>query len=452
MNKGLKISLGLLAGSLIPLTAWACLTTETARMLSIEHPDENFESLAHSMHALEVIPFEYNGPAGCVDGMSDIFPCQGIELAGWIELPAMGGGAGSDNWGWRDPDSGRLFALMGRSNGVAFVEVTDPDNPVYLGNLPRPSGVGNSVWADMKTYKDHAFIVADSVTGHGMQVFDLKELVDPGLVPPVTFTTVTRYTGFNDAHNIAINEESGFAYTIGGDTCSGGLHMVNINDPTNPVGAGCFSDVGYIHDVQCVIYRGPDTRYQGSEICFASNATVLTILDVTDKADVQIIDSYSYPDVGFVHQGWLTNDQRYFFLDDEIDESEHSLLGTRTLVFDLETLDEAPPPAEYTADGLSIDHNLYVIGDYVFQANYKRGLRILRINDPATADLTEVAYFDTYPISDGLGFEGAWNVFPFFQNNLLLISDINRGLFVVRVTDSDLALSLERVFEDRFDN
>ena len=107
---------------------------------------------------------------------------------------------------------------------------------------------------------------------------------------------------------------------------------------------------------------------------------------------------------------------------------------------------------KYTADGLSIDHNLYVIGDYVFQANYKRGLRILRINDPATADLTEVAYFDTYPISDGLGFEGAWNVFPFFQNNLLLISDINRGLFVVRVTDSDLALSLERVFEDRFDN
>lgn len=429
---------------LIPLTAWACLTTETARMLSIEHPDENFESLAHAMHGQETIAYEFMGPSACAGGMSDIFPCQNIELEGWIELPAMGGGAGSDNWGWRDPDSGRLFALMGRSNGVAFVEVTDPDNPVYLGNLPRPSGVGNSVWADMKTYKDHAFIVADSVTGHGMQVFDLKELVDPGLVPGGTFTTVTRYTGFSDAHNIAINEETGFAYTIGGNTCSGGLHMVDINDPVNPVGAGCFGGDGYIHDVQCVIYRGPDIRYQGSEICIASSGLALTILDVTDKANVQIIGSYGYPQRGFVHQGWLTEDQRYFLLNDETDENAGVLLGTRTMIFDLETLDNASPPAEYIADGLSIDHNLYVIGNLVFQANYKRGLRVLRIDDPATADLTEVAYFDTYPESDGLGFEGAWNVFPFFENDLLLISDFNRGLFVVRINDT--------LFEDRFDN
>ncbi len=453
MTRHLALILGLFA-ALLPLLAWACLTVETARMLSIEHPDEDFESLAHSMHAEETIPYAYRGPAGCMDGMSDIFPCQGIELAGWITLPALGGGSGSDNWGWRDPDSGRLFALMGRSNGVAFVEVTNPDRPLYLGNLPRPAGANPTVWTDIKTYQNHAFIVADNVTGHGMQVFNLKELLDPDLEPPVTFSTVARYSGFNQAHNIAINEESGFAYAIGGETCSGGLHMVDISNPVNPVGAGCFGGDGYIHDVQCVNYRGPDSRFLGNEICFASSAQRLSILDVTNKQNVQIIESYTYPKLGFVHQGWLTSDQRFFFLDDEIDETNpnNGLLGTRTLVFDLETLDEAPPAAEFIADGLSIDHNLYVIGDYVFQANYKRGLRILRINDPATADLTEVAYFDTYPEGDGTGFSGAWNVFPFFQNNLLLISDFNRGLFVVRVTDPDLSLALERVFKDRFDN
>ena len=441
-----------LAGVLLPLAAWACLTAETARMLSIEHPDEDFESLAHAMHGEKTIPFEYAGPSACVDGLSDIFPCRGIELAGWIELPALGGGSGSDNWGWRDPDSGRLFALMGRSNGVAFVEVTNPDQPVFMGNLPRPAGVGNSVWADMKTYKNHAFIVADSVIGHGMQVFDLSELVDPALVPPVTFTAVTRYTGFNSAHNIAINEETGFAYTVGGETCSGGLHIVDINEPTNPVAAGCFSGDGYVHDVQCVVYRGPDSRYQGKELCFAGSATTVSVLDVSDKANVQVIASYGYPQRGFVHQGWLTPDQRYFLVNDETDETSHGLPGTRTLVFDFASLDQAPPPAEYYADGLSIDHNLYVVGQYVFQANYRRGLRVLRIDDATTADLTEVAYFDTHPEADGLGFSGAWNVFPFFQNNLLLISDINRGLFVVRVTDPELALSLERVFEDRFEH
>ncbi|MEN1727124.1 MAG: choice-of-anchor B family protein [Pseudomonadota bacterium] len=435
----------------IPLAVWACFTPDRAEVLALEHPDINFVDLAHAMHMQETIDFEFNGADACIDGLSGGFPCLGIELAGWVELPAIGGGTGSDNWGWRDPDSGRLFALMGRSNGVAFVEVTDPENPVYLGNLPRPAGVSSSVWTDMKTFKDHAFIVGDEILGHGMQVFDLKTLVAEDLNPPETFRTVAHYDGFNEAHNIAINPHSGFAYTVGGETCSGGLHMVDINDPTNPTFAGCFSDDGYTHDVQCVIYQGPDQRYQGNEICFASNEDTLTVVDVTNKSNPQLLGRHTYGDRGYTHQGWLTEDQRYFVLNDELDETSHNLTGTRTLVLDLERLDTSDPAAEFVADGLSIDHNLYVVGRYVFQANYKRGLRVLEIVDPATADLREVAFFDTYPNGDGTGFSGAWNVFPFFANDLLLVSDFNRGLFVVRILDPALIRALERIYVDRFE-
>jgi len=434
----------------IPFAAWACFTPDRADILALEHPDIKFADMAHQMHMQQTIDFEFNGAQGCVDGKSGEFPCQGIELAGWVGLPDIGGGTGSDNWGWRDPDSGRLFALMGRSNGVAFVEVTDPEKPVYLGNLPRPLGVENSVWTDMKTYKDHAFIVADSILDHGMQVFDLRRLLDPDLRQPTTFFSDARYGEFNEAHNIAINQASGFAYTVGGETCDGGLHMIDIQDPLNPTFAGCFSDDGYTHDVKCVIYEGPDQRYQGSEVCFASNEDTLTVVDVSDKRAPVMIGRHTYAERGYTHQGWLTDDQRYFVLNDEADEFSFDLKGTRTLVLDLERLDTSDPAAEFIHDGLSIDHNLYVVGNYVFQANYKRGLRVLEIVDPATADLREVAYFDTFPASDGTGFSGAWNVFPFFANDLLLVSDFNRGLFVVRIEDPELIRALEQVYADRF--
>ncbi|QKK01339.1 MAG: choice-of-anchor B family protein [Pseudomonadota bacterium] len=448
----------LLTGLALPMLAWACFTSERARDLGKEHPDLDFENLAHQMHAQQQIDFTFGGPADCVGSTAGGFACHQVSLAGWLPLDEIGGGAnGTDNWGWVHRRSGRMFALMGRSNGVAFVEITDPQDPRYLGNLPRPPGVSESVWSDIKTYQDHAFIVADSVQGHGILVFDLTRLLNVEPDNPRTFRYDARYAGvsgdhvLNRAHNIAINERSGFAYVVGSDKCSGGLYMVNIQQPLSPSYAGCYAGDGYTHDVQCVIYHGPDQRYRGHEICLASNENSLTIVDVTDKDTPELIARHQY-DSAYVHQGWLTEDHRYFLLDDELDEHQGIVPATRTLIFDLADLQEAPPPAEYLAGQLSIDHNQYVIGNYVFQANYESGLRILRIDDPARATLSEVAWFDTYPEAGTVTFNGAWSVFPYFGNPYVLVSDINRGLFILRIDDPDIADALRKeLLEDRFE-
>ncbi|GAB4119941.1 MAG: hypothetical protein Tsb0027_14760 [Wenzhouxiangellaceae bacterium] len=428
----------LLLASLLMLSgvaAWACLTPERALELGIEHPDPEF--VTRALHAHEPNPIPYFGPQQatlCDNGFADIFPCSNVTLLSHIELPDINNGvSGSDSWGWTDAQTGIEYAIIGRSNGVDFVSLEDPIVPVYLGNLPRPGGVNSSVWADIKDYKDHAFMVADSVNNYGIQVFDLRQLRAVSN-PPVTFTPTTAYNEFNRAHNIAINVETGFAYATGMETgnCGRGLHMVDISDPSNPKFAGCFAEDGYTHDVQCVIYKGPDMDHQGKEICFASNVNALTIVDVSDKENPVELSQGVYPQTGFTHQGWLTEDQAYFLLDDETDETGQGFTGTRTITLDLHDLDNPRFSGEHFADGAAIDHNQYVKGNYTIQANYRRGMRILEITDPATGTLTEAGYFDTYPEGDGNSFDGAWNVYPFFPSGNILISDFNRGFILVR--------------------
>lgn len=215
-------------------------------------------------------------------------------------------------------------------NGTSFVDISAPVNPIYLGKLPTHTS--NSTWPDTKVYANHAFVVSEA-SGHGMQVFNLTQLRNvPN--PPVTFAETAHYNQFGNAHNIAINKESGYAYAIGSNTCAGGPHVVNIQNPTTPTNAGCFSSDGYTHDTECVTYQGPDTAYTGHEVCFSSNEDTLTIVDVTNKSAPVQLSRTSYTGSSYTHQGWLTDDHTYFLLDDEGDETSFRH-NTRTRIWDV---------------------------------------------------------------------------------------------------------------------
>ncbi|MCL4267129.1 MAG: choice-of-anchor B family protein, partial [Anaerolineae bacterium] len=366
----------------------------------------------------------------CVGGMADIYPCSNIDLLAHISLADMSASDGNDSWGWTDPLDGKEYALMGLNNGTAFVDISDPENPIYLGKLPTHTS--NSTWRDIKVYADHAFIVSEA-GGHGMQVFDLTELRTV-VNPPVTFSNTAHYSQFGNAHNLAINEDSGYAYAVGTSTCAGGLHMVNIQNPTSPTNAGCFSADGYTHDVQCVIYNGPDVSHQGDEICFAYNEDTVTIVDVTNKAAPVQLSRTPYAGSAYTHQGWLTPDHRYILHDDELDEQSNGH-NTRTYIWDAANLEAPILIGNYTAAVAAIDHNLYIKGNYAFEANYRSGLRILDITDVGTpVSITEAAFFDTYPENNNAAFDGAWSNYPYFDSGVVIISDIDRGLFIVRPT------------------
>ncbi|MGB5605137.1 MAG: choice-of-anchor B family protein [Gammaproteobacteria bacterium] len=386
---------------------------------------------------------------GCLEGGGSAaatggpFPSHNIDFLSQLTLSAMGAGGGvrgNDIWGWTDSLDNREYALVGRSDGTAFVDVTDPVNPVYLGFLA--SHTGNTAWRDIKVYADHAYIVSDNNGSHGMQVFDLTQLRSV-VTPPVSFSETVHYAGFAEAHNIAINEATGYAYIVGAETFSGGLHFIDLTNPVNPVAAGGFSADGYTHDNQVVTYAGPDTAYIGQEIAFNSNEDTLTIVDVTNKTTPVQLSRTGYSLSAYTHQGWLTEDHAWFLSNDELDERNNGSINfTRTHIWNVADLDAPVYIGFYEATVASIDHNLYVHNGLVYMANYTTGLRVLEHADIANGNLTEVAFIDTHPSKDSLtSFDGAWSVYPFFASGTVLIGDRDEGLVVVRVLQADLAIT-----------
>ncbi len=379
----------------------------------------------------------------CTDGMAGVFSCDNVELLAFLPVTDVGGHQGdivNDLWGWTDPETGREYAIVGHTFSTSFVDVTNPSNPILLGNLPAHEGSTPNGWRDVKTYDHYALVVADNVGQHGMQIFDLHQLRDVQN-PPVTFSETAHYDGIASAHNVIVSEESRLAVAVGssdgGETCGGALHMIDMTDPLNPTFAGCFNDPntgnggGGSHDAQCVKYHGPDPDYQGHDICLGSNGTALSVADVTDRANPIAVAAVAYPNVSYAHQGWLTDDQRYFYMNDEGDEISGVVTGTRTIVWDLEDLDDPVVATMYTGETLASDHNLYIHGDYMYQSNYVAGLRVIDISDRENP--VEVGYFDTVPWGENdPGFAGSWSNYPFFESGTIVVSSIKEGLFLLK--------------------
>ena len=385
----------------------------------------------------------------CANGMAGIYPCNGIDLVSYLTGEEIGATQGlvNDMWGWTDPVTGTEWALVGHTLGTAFVSLEDPVDPLYAGMLPLTDGASPSAWRDIKVYQDHAFIVSDAAGQHGMQVFDLTRLREVAN-PPETFEATTLYDAIHSAHNIVINEETGFAYSVGGswggESCGGGLHMIDIRDPQNPVFAGCFADpatghgeTGYTHDANCVVYRGPDTEHSGKEICFGSNETALSIADVSDKEAPSALAVSSYPNVAYAHQGWLDEAHEYLYMNDELDEAFGTVSGTRTVVWDVRDLDDPIPVKDFIGTTEATDHNLYVVGNLMYQSNYLAGLRVISI--AARENPVEVAFFDIEPVDEnhaGLN-DGSWSNYPFFASGVIGVTSMGGGVFFVRLSDGN---------------
>jgi len=378
----------------------------------------------------------------CEQGLAGPYPCHNVDMLAHLSLAELGAGEGikgNDHWGWTDPDTGRDYVIFGLMDGTVFIDISDRLNPLVLGTLP--SHDGQSVWRDIKVYENYAYITADVPTQHGLQLFDLTQLRSVNN-PPVTFTESGHYDQFGPGHNLWINEESGYLYVFRSDTCNAEMHMINIQDPANPVFAGCFAvDDAPLSDSECVMYHGPDQDYVGRELCFTGSDDNVSIGDVTDKDNPKLIADFKYDGIVRAHQGSLTADQHYWILSDTMDE-EKNQNKTRTYLFDIADLDQPKVLGYYEHSTTARDHNIYIVNHIAYETNWRAGLRLLNLMNLPQTDWLEVGYFDIVPGSDSIAPSGAWNNFPWWQDGIVTVSGTDEGLFILQPTIPEQHLPL----------
>jgi choice-of-anchor B domain-containing protein len=335
----------------------------------------------------------------------------------------MGGSGGADLWGYVSP-SGREYALVCLTTRLVVVEVTDPDRPVIVGNVPY----NNCTPVDAKVYSHYVYVAKCS---GGIAIVDLAGVDDGEVV------LVKNYSegGISESHNIAINEDTGFLYLCIGNINSGRPVAIDLADPENPSIAGQMtSGNGGVrqHDLQAVLYT--EGKYAGKEILFgAAEGNGFHIVDATDKQNMVKLASLTYPGLSYAHNCWVSEDRQYVYLGDELDDG--FIAGTRTMIFNVADLEDPAYVGHFTNGVTATDHNLYVKGDFIYEANYNSGMRVFDASSPE--EPVEIAWFDTYPPNDNYGFDGAWTAYPYLPSGNIIVNDRAFGLFVLDVIGDD---------------
>jgi choice-of-anchor B domain-containing protein len=368
----------------------------------------------------------------CINGLIDgQWPCDNVELISHVPNEDTGGLNANDIWGWTDPLDGREYVLMGKRDGTWFIEVTNPSMPRTVGHLST-TGLANSLWRDIKVVGHHMVVVSEAVSSR-LQVFDLTRLRDyTSISMPITFSTDTVISGFSKAHNVAVSPQDSLVFVCGPNAVEG-LLVYDFANPELPELVGSWSEA-YVHDAQVVNYSGPDVEYQGHRIALVACESTFRILDVTDPADIQELSSAGHTPYGYIHQGWLTPDHRYFLLGDESDETSDAVSGTTTYVYDVQDLTAPGLVSAVDLGTEGTDHNLYTVGDFVSESNYRDGWRMFLFDSSAPQLLSPKAFFDTQPEMSGPGFEGSWSNYPYFDSGTIAVSDQSEGLFLVRTS------------------
>ncbi len=384
----------------------------------------------------------------CVQGKASEFSCNRLDLLAHVPLSTLGNSAshGNDIWGHYDLNDGREYALVGLTNGVSIVEVTDPQNPRLVTFIASQ----NTIWRDLKTYqffdanlrrwRSYAYVTADAASV-GTMILDLNQLPQKVVVAASETTDTSAHniyiSNVDYSTGVALTGKTAYMHVAGSDKQGGAFNSYSLANPANPtlVYKNLLNSRNwYSHDVsslwitdarreQCV------DKNNDCDVLLDYNEDEIVLWDKTNNATPANLSRTQYQYVSYVHSGWWTEDKQFISVHDELDEQRYSL-NTRVRFFAINNLRAPELAGEYIGPTPAIDHNGYARGNRYYISNYERGLVVLDISDPRNPK--EAGFFDTYPITDSASFNGAWGTYPFLPSGNILVNDINSGLYVIR--------------------
>ena len=404
-----------------------------------------------------------HGPSECNNGAAAGYPCENLDLLSHLSISALYPGAtgASDIWGFRDLNTDREYVIIGLNLGAALVDVSNPNTPwVVATHTGLPSN-----WRDVKVFQQwsatterwHAYAYISTEANMGLAIMDLSDL-------PNSAQELSYVSDFATAHNVllnnvdysfgaALNQSPPLLTVAGANLRSGRYRLYGLDKPEAPELLST-SDSGYMHDAAAIHIT--DSR-KDSQCINASNKpfcqlladfneTTLDIWDTSDNTKPALLSKTRYPSAAYVHSGWWSEDGRYLFVHDELDEVEGG--NTLVRVFDMTDLTAPQLSGQWQGPTRAIDHNGFARGNRYYLSNYLQGLTVLDISEPTRPK--RVAGFDTLPASNMAAFDGAWGVYPFLPSGTLAVSDISSGLYLLK--DNSLltphgSLSFSEAFE-----
>lgn len=309
----------------------------------------------------------------------------------------------SDCWGYSAP-GGREYALLGVNAGVSIVDVTDSANVTEVDFVPFV----NFSWYDIKTYQNHMYVTSEGTAS--LLIVDLSPLPDSASV-------VGTFPLFSSApHNIFIDTSTGILYGVEDFNFNPSVRIIDITSPGNPVELSSINPANNGADAH-------DVFVQDSVLYIAEGISgSIGIFDVSDPAGPSLVQRLSIPAAGYVHNVWVTGDNRYMVTTEET-------VGRTVKVWDIQDINNISLVGEYLGES-TLAHNAHFKDDYLFISHYESGLKIVDVSNPS--DVVEVGSYDTYPQGETPNFNGAWGVYPFARNGMIFVSDMQSGLYVVR--------------------
>ncbi len=304
---------------------------------------------------------------------------------------------------WGYVANGREYAIIGHYAGTTVYDITDPPAIINKGTITGPGSFYN--YREMKTYSHYLYIVSEG--GQGVQIVDLQYLPDS-----LHFVKSYTFAGYTQSHSIS--QDGRYLYSNGGNYNNGGVFILDLLDPENPVKRGQWG-TRYIHD--CFIKN--DTIYGAS----VYNG-YLVMLDARNKDSIKFIREFTYPGA-VTHNAWTTSDRRYLVTTDEGGSNHAKIWNITDITNQIQVADITP------YDGASMVHNAYIRGDSLYLAHYRAGVIVLNIQNPAAP--VEVGHYDTYPGLNSTAYQGCWNVYPFLPSGKIIASDIATGLYVLKL-------------------
>ena len=387
----------------------------------------------------------------CINGMSGDHPCSNVDLLGNVSLSDMSASAGNDIWGHVDLNDNREYAIMGLINGIAVIEVTDPQNPRLVGKINSYQ----TDWRDIKVYQfrtsetarwqSYAYVSSETASSPettALEIIDLNNL-------PNSVTKLDYAHPFSGSHNILISNinystgvtndgQQAFLHMAGERDGPGSFVTFSLSNPTDPEMITSNTTkvrTDYSHDIAAMtiiddrVAQCDNANTNNCEILMDFNEQEMRIWDKTNNSAPELMGQATYPNLAYTHSGWQTDDNMYVLVHDEGDEMRFGI-NTRVIIFKLSDLCSPEMVAEYSGPTRAIDHNGFVRGNKYYMSNYQRGMAVLDISNPEQP--RDIGFFDTYPMADSAIFGGAWGVYPFLPSGNILVSDMNSGLYILK--------------------